>query len=98
LELGDPGGWVGLGYVHYYGLGHMELNKTLALEYYRQAAAKGDAQVLQQSPDKRKRALVRAKETCNRAILTADVRGRRSSMWGRCCARARGHLGALRIR
>lgn len=46
LELGEPGGWVGLGYVHYYGLGNVEQNKTLALEYYRQAAAKGDAQAL----------------------------------------------------
>ena len=47
-----------MGYVSYYGLGHMEQNKTLALEYYRQAAAKGDAQVPQMCPDVSKRALI----------------------------------------
>ena len=35
VELGDAGGWVGLGFVHYYGLGEIAQNKSLALEYYR---------------------------------------------------------------
>ena len=46
VELGESGGWVGLGYVHYHGLGDTAQNKTLALEYYRRAASSGDAQAL----------------------------------------------------
>jgi len=46
VVLGESGGWVGLGYVHYHGLGDIAQNKTLALEYYRRAASSGDAQAL----------------------------------------------------
>lgn len=46
VQLGEPGGWVGMGYVTYYGLGDVAVNKTLALEYYSKAAEMGDAQAL----------------------------------------------------
>ena len=45
VAVGEPAGWVGLGYVQYYGLGQVVENKTAALEMYRRGAEAGDAQV-----------------------------------------------------
>ncbi len=36
MEQGDAGGYVGLGYLHYYGMGHVPQNYSRALELYRQ--------------------------------------------------------------